>query len=89
MDEIKKLIEYADLIFSNRAEAELLSRFLNYHKHNNKSIQLADLSNFLSKLPKKNPNKKRVVIITDGNNPASVSEYDSLNRKITSKTCSP
>lgn len=44
---------------------------------------MAENCEFLSKYPKKNKNKKRVVVITWGPNPAYVCQYDFVKNKMT------
>jgi adenosine kinase len=73
LEDIKKLFEYADIVFANAAEAMFLSTLLNIQ---NDGYDLGNLCVELSKLPKANKNKNRVVIITSGPNPAFVTEFN-------------
>ena len=50
-------------------------------KDNTQEIQQICIE--MAKIPKKNKNKKRVVVITCGPNPAFVAEYDFINEKLT------
>lgn len=89
IEEIKNLIEYADIIFSNAAEAQFLGEYLGIEVFilvNNVNIQdsenIALVCENICKYKKINKKKKRVVIITCGPNPAYVCEYDFVKDQI-------
>ena len=74
--DISKLCEYADIIFANEFEAELFCETLKINTKN-KINTIKDLAYQLCKnIPKKNKNKKRIVIVTAGPNPAAICQYD-------------
>jgi len=79
IEEIKELIQYADIIFANAAEAIFLSSLL----RGGEVDELENLCSFLSKYPKINTFKKRVVVVTCGPDPAYISEFDFINNKET------
>lgn len=94
-EDIKNLIEYADIFFANAAEAQFFGNLMGLEVKNTINKQLKktfnsqmvdDLSelclNFV-KLPKKNKSKKRVAVITSGPNPAYVAEYDFSKEQLT------
>jgi adenosine kinase len=79
-NDIEKLCEYADIIFANEAEALLFCKLLNFKSGNNETIE--DIAIQLCKnIPKKNKNKKRIVIVTAGPNPAACCQYDFKEQK--------
>ena len=81
-DDIAKLCEYADVIFANESEALLFCKLLNFKTGNNETMK--DIALQLSKnIPKKNKNKKRIVVVTCGPNPAYCCQYDHENGKVT------
>jgi adenosine kinase len=79
LEDIKNLFEYADIVFANAAEAIFLGNLLKIHDPEN----LSELCVHLAKLVKKNKTKKRVVIITNGPNPAYICEYDHAQHRVT------
>lgn len=80
LEDIKSLIECADVIFANAAEAIFLCKLL----FNIETENIGEIALLLSKHGnKKNKNKKRVVVITCGPNPAHLCEYDHLSAKKT------
>jgi len=79
LEDIKNLFEYADIVFANAAEAVFLGNLLKIHDPEN----LSELCIHLAKLGKKNKNKKRVVVITNGPNPAYICEYDHAQHRVT------
>jgi len=80
LNDIANLIEYADVVFANAAEAILLATLLGMEEID---LDTGDLSKSLVKFPKKNKNKKRVFVITAGPNAAHVAEYDFIQEKCT------
>ena len=83
-NDISKLCEYADIIFANEQEALLFCEALNIYpnKNENKNELIKDLAFHLCKnIPKKNKNKKRIVVVTSGPNPASCCQYDHKKQK--------
>jgi adenosine kinase len=81
LEDIRHLFEYADIVFTNAAEAKLFGNLLGIMDTNN----LSDLCEALAKLNKKNVTKKRVVVITCGPDPVYVTEYDHYKKNITYK----
>lgn len=79
LDDIKNLFEYADIVFANAAEAVFLGNLLKIHDPEN----LVELCVHFAKFAKKNKNKKRVVVITNGPNPAYICEYDHAQNRVT------
>jgi adenosine kinase len=71
LEDIKNLFEYADIVFANFAEAIFFGKLLGLETDDVEEICL-----FLSKMPKKNKNKMRTVVITCGPDPAFVCQYD-------------
>ena len=83
-NDIEKLCEYADIIFANEAEALLFCKLLNFKSGNNETIE--DIAIQLCKnIPKKNKNKKRIVVVTCGPHPAYCCQYDHLKQEVTFK----
>ena len=78
--DIKNICEYADIIFANAAEALCFLSVLNI-KNNGSVLDIAE--KLCINIPKKNKNKKRVVVVTAGPNPAACFEYDHKNKKVT------
>jgi len=70
--EIKTLFTYSDIVFTNAAEAMFYSDLCEFEESDN----LAEICKFMAASEKKNQEKKRVVIITNGPNPAYVAQYD-------------
>jgi len=80
-DDIMALIEYADVFFSNAAEAKYFASLMGYETEDE---DFGKLCKFFAGYPKKkNMNKKRVVIVTCGPNPAYVAEFDFTKNEIT------
>ena len=79
--DIAKLCEYADIIFANKAEATYFCEKLNF-KINKKDIEDVALQ-LCKNIPKLNVNKKRIVVVTCGQDPASCCEYDFKEKKVT------
>jgi adenosine kinase len=79
LEDIKNLFEYADIVFANAAEAIFLGNLLKINDPEN----LSELCIQLAKLSKRNKNKKRVVVITNGPNPAYICEYDHALHRVT------
>ena len=78
--DISKLCEYADIIFSNASEALNFCEILNFKT----SGTVEDLAEQICKrINKKNKNKKRIVVVTCGPLPAACCEYDFKTQKIT------
>jgi len=85
LNDIKELIEHADLIFSNAAEAIFFAKLMGLETDN-----FGLICEFIAKLPKKNPTKKRTVVITCGPESAYISEFDhGLNEVSFSGTFEP
>jgi adenosine kinase len=77
--DISKLCEYADIIFANEFEASLFCEILKI----NSNGSIKDVACQLCKnIPKKNKNKKRIVIVTAGPNPAALCQYDFKEEKV-------
>jgi adenosine kinase len=77
--DISKLCEYADIIFANEFEASLFCEILKI----NSNGSIKDVTCQLCKnIPKKNKNKKRIVIVTAGPNPAALCQYDFKEEKV-------
>lgn len=77
-DEILDMISYGDVLFSNKEEAKFFVKEV---------LQISfdedyELSIIISQLPKKNVNKKRVVIVTCGPDPAHIAVYNHLTKKL-------
>jgi adenosine kinase len=82
LNDIISLIEYADFVFSNAAEALFFSQLAFSANIDN----LADICELIcKKIKKKNQQKRRVVVITNGPNPAYYCQYDFVEEKITGK----
>ena len=82
--DISKLCEYADIIFANHSEAIAFCKFLNLKIEQNETV--ADIAEILCKnIQKLNKNKKRIVVITCGPQPAACCEFDFINNKTTFK----
>jgi adenosine kinase len=78
--DILLLWSYVDVVFANVAEAIFFGKLLGLVDDED---DITTLCMNLAKLPKKNKNKKRVVVITCGPAPAHVAEYDHENEVIT------
>ena len=79
-NDISKLCEYADIIFANEFEASLFCELMKI----NTNGSIKDLAcQFCKNIPKKNKNKKRIVIVTAGPNPAAICQYDFKEEKVT------
>jgi len=79
-DDISNLIGYADFFFANAAEAKFFGKLLNIQ---DSEYDIGELCKVFAKLPKKNQNKKRVVVITSGPETAYCAEYDFGKEQIT------
>lgn len=71
INKITFLYSNADIVFCNLAEARYFGNLMGFIDENSQ-----DLAVYLAGLPKKNQDKKRVVVITCGSNPAIVCEFD-------------
>lgn len=77
LEDIKTLLEYADIIFVNAEESIFFAKMM--------GLELNDfglISEFIAKYPKKNPLKRRTVVITCGPNPAYCCEYDHITNEV-------
>jgi adenosine kinase len=79
-DEIKTLVEYADVIFVNAEESIFFAKMNGLETND-----YAFICEFIAKFPKKNTLKKRTVIITCGPNPAQCCEFDHLTMEVSFK----
>ena len=82
--EISELCEYADIIFANEEEALIFCQILKIKIDNtlDKDQKIKNIASQLCKnINKKNKNKRRIVIVTCGPNPASCSQYDHQEEK--------
>ena len=79
LDEINELVSYADIIFSNEHEAVYYCGKLGLDT--NRSLE--EIIQDLAQVQKKNINKNRVFVITDGANPAWVCEFNFKTKKVT------
>ena len=77
--DILDLISYADIVFCNAEEANLFCSKCGIISNNS----LEKMVKGLVKLPKKNKNKKRIFVITNGASSAWVAEYDFKNDELT------
>ena len=77
--DILDLISYADIVFCNAEEANLFCSKCGIISH----YSLEKMVKGLVKLPKKNKNKKRIFVITNGASSAWVAEYDFKNDELT------
>jgi adenosine kinase len=77
LSEIKQLLENADIIFSNAAEAAFFAQLMGLETDN-----FGLICEFIAKYPKKNPSKRRTVVITCGPDPAYVCEFDHVTHEI-------
>ena len=78
LDDIIDLVGYADIVFSNEHEAVHFCKKLGLDG----SRPLNEIVEDLAKIQKKNTNKNRVFVITDGANPAWVCEYNFKENKV-------
>jgi adenosine kinase len=78
LEDIKLLIEFADVIFVNAEESIFFAK-MNGLETNDFGM----ICEFIAKFPKKNVLKRRTVVITCGPNPAYCSEYDFLTKEFT------
>jgi len=78
IEDIKNLLKHADVVFSNAAEAMFLASILEWEE-----FDLGSVCKKMASYEKKNTEKKRVVILTNGPHPAYCAEYD-FSRKETS-----
>ena len=81
-EDISKLCEYADIIFANKAEATYFAKALKLKINKDEDIEDIAL-NLCKNIPKINVNKKRIVVVTCGQNPAACCEYDHKEKKVT------
>jgi adenosine kinase len=77
-EEILDVISYGDVIFANKEEAKFFVTEILNKEFDHES----DLPIILSQLPKKNINKKRVVVVTCGPEPAHIAVFNHLNNKV-------
>lgn len=80
-DDIEELCQYADIIFANESEALLFCKLLNMEISNGETAKNIALK-LCKNIPKKNKNKKRIVVVTCGPNPAACCQYDHSENKI-------
>uniref|UniRef100_A0A5S6QWU7 Adenosine kinase n=1 Tax=Trichuris muris TaxID=70415 RepID=A0A5S6QWU7_TRIMR len=66
-EEFSKLLPFVDILFGNEKEAEAFAYSMQI-----KSESIVDIAKFISSFPKKNPNRDRIVIITQGADPIVV-----------------
>jgi len=78
LDDIKKLLAHADIIFSNAAEAMFLAALMEWEE-----FELGTVCKRMAAYEKRNTDKKRVVIITNGPHPAYCAEYDPIKNDFT------
>jgi len=71
---LKETLPYIDFLFGNESEAVTFSK----HCMDLNTEDLKEIAYAISNLPKKNPNKKRIVIITQGYLPVIVLYNDQL-----------
>ena len=80
-NDIEKLCEYADVIFANEQEALLFCKLLNFNERGKETVE--DIALQLCKnIPKKNINKKRIVVVTCGPHPAACCQYDHAKQEV-------
>lgn len=77
LTDIKYLLEYADIIFSNAAESEYFANQMGLETND-----YALIAEFIAKYPKNNPFKKRTVVITCGPDPAFICEFDHMTNQV-------
>ena len=78
--DILKFCEYADIIFANKDEATFFCKILNFEA----KPTVDDLAEKLcKKINKINKNKKRIVVVTSGPDPAACYEFDHKTQKET------
>ena len=76
-EDITKLCECADIIFANKAEGLYFCKLLNLKIGKDEDTE--EIAFQLCKnIPKRNKNKKRIVVVTSGPDPASCCKYDHL-----------
>jgi adenosine kinase len=80
LEDIKHVLKFADVVFTNAAEASFFAKLC---KFSTDSENLADVCKFMASYEKKNTDKKRVVVITNGPDPAYVAEYDFITQSFT------
>jgi len=80
LEDIKVLLQYVDVLFANKEEAKFLVKLLdiNYDEDDMGSLSVG----LINWIEKKNKNKKLVVVVTCGPNPAYCIEKDSLKNAI-------
>ncbi len=71
-DPMMKLLPYVDLLFGNESEAEAFAQ-----THSLGTTDVAEIAVKISHLPKANPKRSRIVIITQGNKPVVIVESES------------
>lgn len=76
--DIKDLVSYADIIFSNEVEAKF---FCEVTDQDLSVSSIEAYAKCIAKMQKKNENKNRVVVVTSGPNDAWVCEYNFKERK--------
>merc|ERR1712032_517821 len=77
LEDIKNLIEYADIIFVNAEESIFFAKMMGLETHD-----FGLISEFMAKHPKKNLLKRRTVVITCGPNPAYCCEFDHMTNEV-------
>ena len=82
--DIERLCQHADIIFANKAEATHFCQKLNFiDKKKDINENIEDVALKLCKnIPKINKTKKRIVVVTNGANPAACCQYDHENNKL-------
>ena len=77
LEDIKNLIEYADIIFVNAEESIFFAKMMGLETND-----FGLISEFIAKFPKKNLLKRRTVVITCGPNPAYCCEFDHILNEV-------
>ena len=77
LEDIKNLIEYADIIFVNAEESIFFAKMMVLETND-----FGLISEFIAKFPKKNLLKRRTVVITCGPNPAYCCEFDHILNEV-------
>ena len=74
-DLMRQIIEYADFVFCNRAEARAFACAQRLP-----ADSVADIARLVASLPKKNGSRSRIVVITNGSQPTVVFENGVVHR---------
>lgn len=77
LEDIKNLVEYGDIIFVNAEESIFFAKMMGLETND-----FGLISEFIAKYPKKNPLKRRTVVITCGPNPAYCCEFDHICNEV-------